>query len=80
MLKTTVCCDICGDKLPTKTVHTIWGDVEEIKTERTRVWDTHNVFPCLCVVCALKIDNALMKLKQDLLIGGANGERKGGDE
>ena len=68
MIRTTICCDVCGMELPKKVVNTPYGKVEFVKTSKAEVWNVSTVFPHLCKGCALTIDNALLKTKMDLLL------------
>ena len=69
MFKTTVHCDVCGKELPIIRKHTPLGDVDVIKTARTKQWNTSMILPHLCETCALKIDNELLQTKIDLMKG-----------
>ena len=68
MLKTAICCDVCGKELPCKTLNTPYGTVEVVKTAKTEVWNTSRVLPHLCKECALKIDNALLSAKIQIML------------
>ena len=57
MIKTLVLCDVCERPLPIE-------DGNTVKLHRTKEWDTRILFPHLCECCALKIDNALLKMKE----------------
>ena len=48
MVKTTVCCDICGTELPTKEVKTPFGVMESTRTFKSKEWDVSSVMPDLC--------------------------------
>ena len=54
MVKTTICCDICGIELPTEEVKTPFGIVESTRTFKCKGWDVSSVMPDLCELCALK--------------------------
>lgn len=68
MFKTTVHCDVCGEELKIVRKHTPFGDVDVIKTYRTKQWDTSTLFPHLCEACAVKIDNGLLETKLKLAL------------
>ena len=68
MLKTAICCDMCEKELPCRTVNTPVGAVEVVKTAKTEVWNTSYVLPHLCKECALKIDNALLSAKIQIML------------
>ena len=72
MIKTTICCDICGSELPTKEVETPFGVVESARTFKCTEWDVSSVMPDLCELCALKIDIAVTKLRAAALEGMKN--------
>lgn len=65
MVKTTICCDICGAELQTKKVKTPFGVMESIRTFKCKEWDVSSVLPDLCELCALKIDIAVSKLRTE---------------
>ena len=65
MIKTTRCCDICGSELPTEEVKTSFGVVESTRTFKCKEWDVSSVMHDLCELCALKIDMAVIKLKEE---------------
>lgn len=60
-------CDICSKILPITTVETPFGTVNIVKTGKTTVVDTRDLFRHLCKECALHIDNQLLKFKLDIL-------------
>lgn len=68
MFKTTVHCDVCGEELKIVRKHTPFGEVDVIKTYRTKQWDTSTLFPHLCEACAAKIDNGLLEAKLKMLL------------
>lgn len=68
MIKTQVHCDLCDKPFATKIEETKYGRVETIEgLSRTKVWNTRKQFPHLCECCALKIDNALLEIQNDML-------------
>lgn len=67
MVKIITCCDVCGNPLPIKTVETMFGTVESVKTFKSKEWDISSIAPYLCELCALKIDNAILELRREYL-------------
>ena len=67
MFKYTAHCDICDKKLQIVKKQTPFGEVEVVKTARTKVLDTKMILPHLCEECALKIDNEILMQKLILL-------------
>ena len=67
MVKTKVYCDVCGEELKIIQKHTLFGDVNVIKTSRTKQLNTSRILPHLCENCALKIDNELLEAKLKML-------------
>ena len=65
MVKTTICCDICGEELPTKEIETPFVVMKNTRTFKCKEWDVSNVMPDLCELCALKIDLAVTKLRAE---------------
>lgn len=74
MIKTVVCCDLCGITLPTEEVDSPFGKIEIVKTSKVEIWDVSNVFPHLCRGCALEIQYSLKQLKLDLLFAESGGK------
>lgn len=66
-VKITTCCDVCGNPLPTEIVTTPFGVFESVKTFKSKDWDISCIAPDLCELCALKIDNAVSKLRSEYL-------------
>lgn len=76
MLDTRILCDVCLNPLPTEAVEdSVYGAVEVLKLSRTKEWDTRLLFPHLCENCALKIDNALLKFKNEVALEGLINQR-----
>lgn len=67
MVKSTICCDVCGTELPTKEVNTPFGAMKSTRTFKCKEWDVSSVMPDLCELCALKIDMAVAKLRAEAL-------------
>ena len=67
MIINSVVCDICGKELPLKDVDTPFGPVKVVMTNKTKEWNTKSILPHLCETCAVKIDNVLLKAKNDVL-------------
>lgn len=65
MVKIIRCCDICGSELSTKEIETPFGVVESTRTFKCKEWDISSVTPDLCELCALKIDMAVAKLREE---------------
>ena len=58
-----VVCDFCDRPLETEIV----DRVEVIKLYHTKQWNTRALFPHLCEECASKIDDVVIKVKEDTL-------------
>lgn len=66
MIKTQVLCDVCEKPFPTRIEETDFGPVECVAGfSKTKEWDTRKLFPHLCDSCALKMDSALLKFKDE---------------
>lgn len=68
MIKCIVCCDVCGQLVPTHTEESPLGPIEVLETGKTKIWDIGNHF-VLCKRCALLIDSELELLKLKALNG-----------
>ena len=66
MIKCVICCDFCGQPIPTHIEETPFGSVEAIETGKTKVWDTGSHLT-LCKRCAALIDAELELLKMRVL-------------
>ena len=58
MLKTVVFCDFCEKPLSRKERNNIY-------LYRTKEFDTHKLYPHMCMRCANQIDDILMAYKED---------------
>ena len=68
MIKHYFVCDVCGKKLETKTQQTPFGKFEVVLgTGKTKELNTTRLFSHLCKECALKIDNKILRTKNELL-------------
>lgn len=76
MMRVSYHCDVCDKKLEVVKKITPFGEVEVVKTYRTKVWNTSTLFPHLCESCALKIDNQLLETKLNLLKGSVKCESR----
>lgn len=65
MVKTTVCCDVCGNPLPVVDVITPIGVIKSVKSFTCTEWDISCFAPDLCELCALKIDMAVSQLRRE---------------
>lgn len=65
MVKTTICCDICGAELPYEEVETPFGVMKKVRRFKCKEWDVSSVIPDLCELCALKMDLAVTKLRAE---------------
>jgi hypothetical protein len=63
MVRTTICCDVCGRPLPVEQVITPFGVFESVKTFKCKEWDISCLFPDVCELCAMKIDNAISQIR-----------------
>lgn len=75
-------CNVCGRPIPIRLMKvnedgldnldekSLWNDDENIETigmYHTKVWDTRELFPCLCMGCASAIDQALLWMKSGMV-------------
>ena len=67
MIDNRVLCDVCSKELQLEDVDTPFGPVKVVKTYKTKEWNTKQILPHLCETCAMKIDNVLLKAKNDTL-------------
>lgn len=58
MIKTVVYCDFCEKPMPNYENNTV-------QLHRTKVFDTHKLYPHMCIRCANRIDDILMAYKED---------------
>jgi hypothetical protein len=70
MIKCVICCDFCGQPVPTRIEETPLGPVEVIETGKTKVWDTGSHLT-LCKRCAALIDAELELFKMRVLCSEA---------
>ena len=70
MIKSVICCDLCGQPVPTHVEETLLGSVEVIETGKTKVWDTGSHL-LLCKRCAALIDAELELFKIRVLCSEA---------
>lgn len=66
MIKTQVICDVCEQPLPVKTKSVDGKLVDYVELHKTKIWNTRSLYPHLCENCALKIDNALLQLQNEI--------------
>ena len=66
MIRCVVCCDLCGQPVPSHVEETPFGPAEVIETGKTKVWDTGSHLT-LCKRCAALIDAELELFKMRVL-------------
>lgn len=69
MVKVSYHCDVCDRVLEVEKKNTPLGEIEVVKTFRTKEWNTSTILPHLCESCALRIDNQLLETKLNCLKG-----------
>lgn len=67
MIKFIPICDCCKKEIPIQKKHTPLGDVDVLETGKTEYFNSQCVFKHLCKECALKLDNAYLGAKVEML-------------
>lgn len=67
MIKFVFICDCCEKELPKHIQHTPLGNIEVVETGKTEYFNSQCVFKHLCKECALKLDNAYLGAKVEML-------------